>query len=300
MEYLHNEREQFVDAINFAANHFKVLPAVVEKDYYVTMILRIFSSKMPFIVFKGGTSLSKCYKAIKRFSEDIDITIDTKISQGQMGKLKDAIVATSEELGLRIPNLSETKSRRSYNKYELEYTSVTGEIYEAVSSKVIMETSFSEISFPIDFLPVHSYIGDILEKEAPDVLTEYSLESFEIKVQRINRTFIDKVFAICDYYLKGDVKRHSRHIYDIYKLLPLITLDDDFKALVNEVRMLRALNEKLCPSAHMNVSELLNRLITEDAYKSDYENITTRILEETVPYEATITALKAVARSGTF
>lgn len=39
------------------------------------------------IVFKGGTSLSKCHKAINRFSEDIDITIDTAISQGQKKKL---------------------------------------------------------------------------------------------------------------------------------------------------------------------------------------------------------------------
>ena len=49
---------------------------VIEKDYYVTMLLKLLSDKIPYIVFKGGTSLSKCYKVIKRFSEDIDITID--------------------------------------------------------------------------------------------------------------------------------------------------------------------------------------------------------------------------------
>ena len=135
----------------------------------MTMILRCVSSKMPFIVFKGGTSQSKCYNAIKRFSEDIDITIDTKISQGQMGKLKDAIVETSEELGLKIPNISETKSRRSYNKYEFEYNSVAGNINDTVPAKVIMETSFSEVSFPIFIRPVHSYIGDIMKFEAPGV-----------------------------------------------------------------------------------------------------------------------------------
>ena len=255
---------------------------------------------MPFIVFKGGTSLSKCYKAIKRFSEDIDITIDTKISQGQMGKLKDAIVATSEELGITIPNLSETRSRRSYNKYELEYNSVVGDFNDVVLSKVIMETSFSETSFPTVLLPVHSYVGDMMEFEAPDMLVEYFLEPFEMKVQGINRTLVDKVFAICDYHLKGDVKRHSRHVYDIYKLLSLVPLDDDFKALVNEVRPLRAENVKLCPSAQLNVPELLNRLITEDVYKNDYEDITTKILEERISYETAIQALNKIIESGTF
>ena len=300
MAYLHEEKEQFIGAINVAAKHFSVLPAIIEKDYYVTMILRSLSSKMPFIVFKGGTSLSKCYKAIKRFSEDIDITIDTKISQGQMGKLKDAIVATSEELGITIPNLSETRSRRSYNKYELEYNSVVGDFNDVVLSKVIMETSFSETSFPTVLLPVHSYVGDMMEFEAPDMLVEYFLEPFEMKVQGINRTLVDKVFAICDYHLKGDVKRHSRHVYDIYKLLSLVPLDDDFKALVNEVRSLRAENVKLCPSAQLNVPELLNRLITECVYKNDYEDITTKILEERISYETAIQALNKIIESGTF
>lgn len=50
----------------------------LDKDYYVTMILRELSERQNFIVFKGGTSLSKCHKAIKRFSEDIDITIDRR------------------------------------------------------------------------------------------------------------------------------------------------------------------------------------------------------------------------------
>ena len=63
-----------------------------------------------------------------------------------------------------------------------------------------------------------------------------------MKVQAIDRTLIDKVFAICDYYMKGDVRRHSRHIYNIFKLLPMVPLDDDFGKLVKEVREIRAEN----------------------------------------------------------
>lgn len=78
--YLHEDREQFLDAIRMAAQHMGMSEIVIEKDYYVTMILRLLSQKLPFVVFKGGTSLSKCHKVIKRFSEDIDITIDTSLS----------------------------------------------------------------------------------------------------------------------------------------------------------------------------------------------------------------------------
>lgn len=121
MAYLHENKEEFRNAVNLASERFHILPVVAEKDYYVTMILRELSERLGFVVFKGGTSLSKCHKVIKRFSEDIDITIDTKLSQGQMKKLKAAIKETAEVLGLTIPNIDETRSRRSYNRYILEY-----------------------------------------------------------------------------------------------------------------------------------------------------------------------------------
>lgn len=102
MAWLHEDQNTFRDAVYFSANQNNVTPAVVEKDYFVTMILHGLANRLPFIVFKGGTSLSKCHKVIRRFSEDIDVTIDTKISQGQMAKVKDAIRDVAASLGLTI------------------------------------------------------------------------------------------------------------------------------------------------------------------------------------------------------
>ena len=144
MAYLHENKEEFANAVNLASEYFRVLPIIVEKDYYVTMILRELSKRLGFVVFKGGTSLSKCHKAIKRFSEDIDITIDSKLSQGQMKKLKEVIKEISSILGLSIPNIDETRSRRSYNRYILEYQSVLSDSDDAVQPAVLMETSFAD------------------------------------------------------------------------------------------------------------------------------------------------------------
>lgn len=90
MTYLHNSKDQFQDAISLAYAQTGIMATAIEKDYYVTMLLRLLSEKMSYIVFKGGTSLSKCHKAI---------------------------LASSEELGLIIENLSDTRSRRDYNRY---------------------------------------------------------------------------------------------------------------------------------------------------------------------------------------
>lgn len=301
MAYLHKDKEEFINAVNLASEYFHILPIIVEKDYYVTMILRELSERQGFVVFKGGTSLSKCHKAIKRFSEDIDITIDSRLSQGQMKKLKEVIKDIAAELGLAIPNIEETRSRRSYNRYILEYQSALSEPDDAVQSAVLMETSFAEVSFPTVILQVHSYIGDMMTKEAPDELENFHLEPFEMKVQGLDRTLVDKVFAICDYYMQDRVKKHSRHIYDIYKLLQIVPLTEEFRALIQEVRSVRAMTN-ICPSAQpeVNVPEMLNFLIENEIYKDDYEKITARILEEDVNYETAIEAVKKIAASGMF
>ena len=301
MAFLHKDKEEFINAVNLASEYFHILPIIVEKDYYVTMILRELSERQGFVVFKGGTSLSKCHKAIKRFSEDIDITIDSRLSQGQMTKLKEVIKDIAAELGLAIPNIEETRSRRSYNRYILEYQSALSEPDDAVQSAVLMETSFAEVSFPTVILQVHSYIGDMMTKEAPDELENFHLEPFEMKVQGLDRTLVDKVFAICDYYMQDRVKKHSRHIYDIYKLLQIVPQTEEFRALIQEVRSVRAMTN-ICPSAQpeVNVPEMLNFLIENEIYKDDYEKITARILEEDVNYETAIEAVKKIAASGMF
>lgn len=302
MAWLHENKEEFRNAVLFAAEQNRLAPAAVEKDYYVTLILKGLKERLPFIVFKGGTSLSKCHKVINRFSEDIDVTIDTKLSQGQMGKVKDAIKSVAEELGVTIPNIDETRSRRSYNKYLLAYETVTEKLDVDLQPTVILETSFAEVSFPTVILPVHSYIGDILKTEAPEVVESYGLLPFEMKVQGIDRTMIDKVFAICDYYMKGDVRRHSRHIYDIYKLLPIVPLNDDLGKLVKEVREVRAKNVSICHSAQpgVKVPKVLMEIVDKDIYRSDYESVTSRILEEQIPYDVVIEAVKEIAASGKF
>ena len=80
MEYkmnLHSNLDLFNQAITLTGE-YKKLPAIyIEKDYWITLALySIFSSSIGNeIIFKGGTSLSKCYNIIERFSEDIDLVL---------------------------------------------------------------------------------------------------------------------------------------------------------------------------------------------------------------------------------
>ena len=301
MAFLHNDKEQFAQAINLTAYQTGVMAQAIEKDYYVSLILRRLAQQMPFIVFKGGTSLSKCHGVIKRFSEDIDITIDTQITQGQKKAVKDMVVAIADELGMTITNLDETHSRRDYNKYIIAYDSVLPMASEAVQPAVLMETSYKTISFPTVVLPVKNYIGTMMETEAPEWIIPYELEPFPMKVQDLDRTLVDKVFALCDYYLEGKTARHSRHVYDIHMLLPHVAMNEQFKTLVKEVREDRKASP-VCLSAQdgVDVPDLLLKIVTENIYKSDYEELTERLLEEKVVYQDAIKSVRAIIKSNTF
>ena len=122
-----------------------------------------------------------------------------------------------------------------------------------------------------------------------------------MKVQGLDRTLADKVFALCDYYLQKRVRKHSRHIYDIYRLIKYVPLNNEFKNLVSEVRQVRA-QTNICPLAQpgVNIPEVLNFIIDNNIYKEDYNTITVRILEENVSYETAIEALKMIAVSRMF
>ena len=301
MEYLHNDKEKFREAIDLVVYQTGISAEAVEKDYYVTMILKNLAEKLLFIVFKGGTSLSKCHQVIKRFSEDIDLTIDISLSQGQKKKVKETIVLITEEMGLKITNLEETKSRRDYNRYIIAYESVLPKTGIIVQPAVMVETSYTAVSFPTVSLPVNNYIGKMMETEATEFLDVYGLKPFEMKVQGLDCTLADKVFAVCDYYLQDKVKKHSRHIYDIYKLLPLVSQDHEYCELVKEVRKVRK-SSPVCPSAQdgVNIPELLKKIIKEAAYKVDYQNLTEKLLEEKIPYEVAIQALMDIAEGKMF
>lgn len=300
--FLHNDEELFKDVIIAASVDQKRPVAIVEKDYYVTMILKLLAQVEPGCVFKGGTSLSKCHHVIDRFSEDIDIIFSNTLTQGQRKKLKNDIIANiSKELDLPIINWNETKSRRDYDCYIFDYKPIEDTTEKNLFSGVKMEVALGTVAFPTEKKLVDSYIYQYLSKENMDIVREFGIEPFEMTVQSLERTFADKVFAICDYYMEGKVKRHSRHIYDLYMLLPKIILDDAYRELVAEIRNHRA-RMSICPSAQpgVDVSELLKEIITKEIYRADYKEITTYFQNHPLEYEKAISAIRTIAESGIF
>lgn len=293
---LHNDKETFEQVILKISEETGIDACIVEKDYFVTLFLKRITELQPNIIFKGGTSLSKCYKIINRFSEDIDLNIETvdAPTEGQRRKLKSNILAIIEDLGFTLDNPEKVKSNRKYNRYVINYPTVFSSDY--LKEHLIVETSVYIKAYPCKMMQATSVIYDYLKSNGyEELINDFELVPFNINVQTAERTLIDKLYALGDYYLADVVQEHSRHIYDIYKLSEIVTINDDIRKLVKEVYKDRCLHEQ-CRSAkkEIDMNKLLQEIINNDVYKKDYEEITAKMLFEEVDYYTVIQALQSI------
>ena len=267
---LHNLKREFYDLIKNTSDYYKINETYVEKDYFVFVLLKEINLTFPHVVFKGGTSLSKCYGIINRFSEDIDLSIEVNyLTPKYKRSLKKTIVDSCEKLNLQILNIDNIRSRRDFNRYEISYNPEY--INKVILQKILVETTYISKTYPILEKETKCFIYDYLEEiDRRDLIEKFDVEPFKIKVQSLERTFIDKIFALCDSSLKQDLTRSSRHIYDLYKIYPLINIDETLKDLFNKVKEERKLNKR-CISAQdgFDVGKKLKEIVALNIFEKD-------------------------------
>ncbi len=258
---------------------------MIEKDTIQSMFLHeLAQSELPF-VFKGGTSLSKAYDLIDRFSEDIDLSMDCRPTQSERMKAKEFIICIAEKLGFTLANPTDIKSRYDYNKYVFKYESMFADI----PLEIIVETSFYQAVYPVKEHIVGSFVGKFCRERNIVLPISFDAAEFMMNVQTIERTFVDKVFAVCDYRIQNMQDRDSRHLYDICKLLKRVTLDEQLDKLIDAVRDDRMLS-KNNPSAQLqyNIPQLLKEIIRTRFYEADYRDVTQKLLYEDISYDYAI------------
>ena len=271
---------------------------MVEKDTIQSMFLfELAKSNLPF-VFKGGTSLSKVYNLIDRFSEDIDLSMSRRPTQSERVQTKELILQIAEGLGLVLTDPEMVKSRYDYNKYVFQYTSM----FANVPLEIMIETSFYQSVFPVEKQIVSSFVGKFCAEKGLQLPIPFDAIEVLIDVQTIERTFIDKIFAVCDYRIQNMLDRDSRHLYDICKLLEQVELNKELDELIDIVRDDR-LQSKNNPSAQLqyDIPTMLEEIIEDRFYESDYKNVTQKLLYEDISYDDAIEGgIAIVAKSDVF
>lgn len=301
---LHEDKKRFMEAAAAASAAFAIEPAMIEKDYFITLFLQKAMERIPGLVFKGGTSLSKCYKLIDRFSEDIDLTLDNEhFTQSKKRNSLRELIAVCDELGFELLNREEVKQHThgNFNCYNVRYPVIFSS--DDIKTELKVEMTYIQKSYPQEQRQASSYIGEFFRQIGnPFIIEEYGLESFPVQVQSLERTLVDKVFAVCDYYLSGKTMGNSRHIYDISRLLTRVNIVDcRMKALVKNVRNERKSN-KTCLSAQegADIPSLLKKIFSTKIFKQDYEERTLKLLTVPISYDDAIKSLEVIIESELF
>ena len=283
MSWYENKKEDWINIFETISKEMNVNSEIVEKDTIQTMFLYELSKEdLPF-VFKGGTSLSKAYNLINRFSEDIDLSMTKKPTDSERRKSNEIILRIADKLGFILDNPDMIKTRYSYNKYIFKYES----LFSNERQEIIIETSYYQSVYPIIKHKINSYILDYCKNN--NINIPLLQLDFLMNVQSLERTFIDKVFAICDYRIQNMEDRDSRHLYDIAKIMPYIKLDENLSKLIDDVRDDRMLS-KNNPSANLkyNINEMIEEIIKNRFYEKDYNYITSKLLYEKYTYDDSI------------
>lgn len=230
---LHKYDQEFKDLTAITAKHIGIPEKAVKRDYYIVMILENLanSAYADKCVFKGGTSLSKCFPgSIDRFSEDIDLTYipnDMLTDNGYNRELKkmENILATGFDL-IKIPNERYHRSKSSF---------LTLPDWEE-DEKIKLEIGSSVMPNPFEQKCMHTYVQDyLLFKGMNEAIIEYDLHDIRISALCISRTFIDKIMSVKRHAICGTLQKKVRHIYDVVKLYER----DDIKKFLEDKKRLK-------------------------------------------------------------
>lgn len=224
---LHSNPSDFSELIRLASAHFKIVPAFIEKDYWITHVLKQLSNYQDanHVVFKGGTSLSKGYHLINRFSEDIDLAMMENNLSGNALKKKIRTVEkviTSDLSEIIIPGI--TSKGSMFRKALYEYPAVIqNKIDITVPSRIIIEINSFANPYPFVKQTIISFIANYLELMGHgDLLEMYDLNSFSLNVLDKKRTMVEKIVSLVRFSFSSDavksISTKIRHFYDLYYL----------------------------------------------------------------------------------
>lgn len=225
----------FRDLVIAAADESGLPEIFVEKDYWITEVLRRIQTSLPErVIFKGGTSLSKGWNLIERFSEDIDLFVDPEVeprlgSSAVTRTLRDLRDAVNEIPGLEFMEPLSGQSQTKKGKERIDtfrYVSAFPDDVRGVPPTIRLEAGIQSGKQPTERRVLSSHLGDFVlrtpglaaELESPD-----ELQPFEMNLLAFRRTFVEKLFTIHGkiqrFFDDGTLPgRDLRHYADLHML----------------------------------------------------------------------------------
>ena len=218
---LHLNKFEFENFIEIIKERENIDKDIIEKDYYVCAILKELAKKQYYLkaYFKGGTAVYKILDTMNRFSEDIDLTVKV-LPEESNTKNKKRLKESA--LGFKIEGLELIKEECIDNKGSVtgvyRYKSVyeDNEIPLQRAGKIQVESTSFTVSEPTEKYCIEPLIYKLAnDKEKKILEDQFDITKIEIEIIKLERMFIDKIFAAEFYYIRNMYMDVSKHLYDI-------------------------------------------------------------------------------------
>ncbi len=331
LKFIDLSKEDRVDILDRVSSELNIRQLeVIEKDWWVTAVLRAMFG-LPYanhLSFKGGTSLSKCWHLIDRFSEDIDVAIDREYLgfTGTLSKtqISDKLRRTAcsfvretmqHDLAEQLYQNGISKEKFKVNVDITPISTTDPEVininYDSVQSfsidgadgnpyvlpKVKVEVSGRSMSEPVQEIALDSMIDQVYPK-AP-----FAEPKFMVRAVLPERTFLEKVFLLHEEFAKPKdlirVERMSRHMYDIGQMLktPIaecaINNADLYRQVVEHRRTFIGLRGFDYDTLYPATLNIVPPVSIAEQWKADYENMRMHMIYgESVPFDELVGNLK--------
>lgn len=331
MNFIDLSKEDRLDILDRVSSELNIRQReVIEKDWWVTAVLRAMFG-LPYadhLSFKGGTSLSKCWHLIDRFSEDIDVAIDREYFgfTGTLSKtqISDKLRRTAcsfvretmqHDLAEQLYQNGISKEKFKVNVDITPISTTAPEVininYDSVLSfsidgadgnqyvlpKVKVEVSGRSMSEPVQEIALDSMIDQVYPK-AP-----FAEPKFMVRAVLPERTFLEKVFLLHEEFAKPKdlirVERMSRHMYDIGQMLktPIaesaINNADLYRQVVEQRRTFIGLRGFDYDTLYPATLNIVPPVSIAEQWKADYENMRMHMIYgESVPFDELVGNLK--------
>lgn len=224
------EHPDFTDILLAAADRFAMPVQFVQKDYFVTEALRLVAEEFgSAVVFKGGTSLSKGWRLVARFSENVDLFVNPVAfdppleSKNRINKalkrLRDVVAIHPALIYLEAEgHTTGGLAREDHFRFESRFADLPG-----IRPTLMVEPGIRSGDAPTTSVGLQSYASEFLEREGV-VLEVDDLASFEMRLLHFRRTFVEKLLAVHSKIMAvledaSTIDREARHYADIHSLL---------------------------------------------------------------------------------
>lgn len=286
---IHKNKDQFLASLDHAVSRTGFRAHLLEKDYYLTLILSRLNELSDKLIFKGGTCLNKIYYSYYRLSEDLDFsmqlpdyTVTRTIRRKCIQTVKEKIEEYAKQFGMRVDGVKD--AGRNVSKqyiYYFVYKSVLQPSEQTIKFEIGLR--FNPIEKVIKRKVQHKFVHPFTEEPLFDAGEVNCLSLNEIVAEKLRAAAIRLTIAPRDFYDLDFILRHGFKLDNpkVMELFKKKLKEDDGDTNPKKYKLNMGRSDEEIAEMKSRIEEELSEVLTQDERKNfDLDKALNRINKE--------------------